>query len=71
MTGTIGLTSSRKYKIAGFANTSHGQVSTSISQEQNFSNTQTIDFDVVHAALRDRILQQSADFCECRVSPKG
>jgi Peptide N-acetyl-beta-D-glucosaminyl asparaginase amidase A len=48
VTGNIGVTSSRKYQIAGFVNTSHGPVSTAISEQQNFSSTQTIDFDVVN-----------------------
>ena len=51
VTGTIGLNSSRNYEITGFVNTSHGQVSTSITQKQNFSSTQTIDFDVVNFSV--------------------
>lgn len=47
VTGTIGVISNRKFIITGYVNTSHGQVATSISQEQEFSSTQTIDFDTV------------------------
>ncbi|PYV78575.1 MAG: peptide-N(4)-(N-acetyl-beta-glucosaminyl)asparagine amidase [Acidobacteria bacterium] len=54
VTGTIGVTSARSYTIAGYVNTSHGQVSTSISQQQNFSSTQTIDFDVVNFTVLDQ-----------------
>jgi len=57
VTGTINVTSSRKYDIAGFVNTSHGKVSTSISQHQNFSGTQTIDFDTVNATVLDQLTQ--------------
>lgn len=48
VTGTIGVTSNRQFTIAGYVNTSRGKVSTSVSQQQNFSGTQTIDFDTVN-----------------------
>ncbi len=48
VTGTIGVTSDRKFTIAGYVNTSHGKVKTSIEQHQNFSSTITIDFDTVN-----------------------
>lgn len=48
VTGTIGVTSARQFTIEGHVNTSHGRVSTSISQQQNFSSTQTIDFDTAN-----------------------
>jgi hypothetical protein len=48
VTGTVGVASSRSYTIAGYVNTSHGPVTTSIAQQQNFSSTQTIDFDTVN-----------------------
>ena len=54
VTGTIGVTSDRNYTIAGYVNTSHGQVSTSISQQQNFSSKQAIDFDVVNFSVLDQ-----------------
>ena len=54
VTGTIGVTAARNYTIAGYVNTSHGQVSTSISQQQNFSSTQAIDFDVVNFSVLDQ-----------------
>lgn len=48
VTGTIGITSNRQFTIAGFVNTSQGKIATSLTQQQNFSGTQTIDFDVVN-----------------------
>jgi len=57
VTGTINVTSNRKYNIAGYVNTSHGKVSTSISQHQNFSGTQTIDFDTVNSTVLDQLTQ--------------
>jgi hypothetical protein len=54
VTGTIGVTSNRHFTIAGYVQTSHGKVSTSISEHQNFSSTQTIDFDTVNATVLDQ-----------------
>lgn len=54
VTGTIGVTSKRNFTIAGYANTSHGQVSTAINQQQHFSSTQTIDFDTVNGSVLDQ-----------------
>jgi hypothetical protein len=54
VTGTITVVSDRNYTIAGYVNTSHGKVSTSIAQHQNFSSTQTIDFDVVNFTVLDQ-----------------
>jgi hypothetical protein len=54
VTGTINVASNRKYKIAGYVNTSHGKITTSISQQQNFSGTQTIDFDTVNFTVLDQ-----------------
>ena len=54
VTGTINVASNRKYKIAGYVNTSHGKITTSISQQQDFSGTQTIDFDTVNFTALDQ-----------------
>lgn len=48
VTGTIGVTSDRKFSIAGYVNTSHGKVQTTVAQHQKFSSTETIDFDTVN-----------------------
>ena len=55
VTGTIGVTSNRNFTIAGYVNTSHGKVSTSVAARQNFSNTQTIDFDTVNFTVLDQL----------------
>lgn len=39
-TGSVTTTSSRRFSIAGFVNTSHGKVFTQISQQVEFSNVQ-------------------------------
>lgn len=54
VTGTIGVASNRKFTIAGYVNTSHGKVATSVSEHQNFSSTQTIDFDTVNFTVLDQ-----------------
>jgi hypothetical protein len=48
VTGSIDVTQNRAFTIAGYVNTSHGKVSTSISQQQKFSSATTIDYDVAN-----------------------
>ncbi|HZR67133.1 MAG TPA: peptide-N4-asparagine amidase [Terriglobales bacterium] len=54
VTGDIDVHQRRAFTIAGFIDTSHGRVTTSVSQEQNFSSTQAIDFDTVNASVLDQ-----------------
>lgn len=54
VTGTIGVVSDRHFTISGYVNTSHGKVATSVSEHQNFSSTQTIDFDIVKQTVLDQ-----------------
>jgi Peptide N-acetyl-beta-D-glucosaminyl asparaginase amidase A len=54
VTGTIGVTQNRDFTVAGYVNTSHGKVSTSIFQQQKFSSTSTIDFDTVNQTVLDQ-----------------
>ena len=54
VTGTINVASDRNFTIAGYVNTSRGKVKTSVSQHQNFSGTQTIDFDVANGTVFDQ-----------------
>ena len=51
VTGTIGVSQQRKYTISGYINTSHGRVTTSVSQQQNFSSSEAIDFDIVNFSV--------------------
>jgi hypothetical protein len=48
------VTQNRQFQIAGYVNTSHGKVSTQISEQQKFSSTQTIDFDTVNFTVLDQ-----------------
>jgi len=43
ITGTVSVASSRNFTIAGYVNTSHGKVTTTISQRINFVNNQKFD----------------------------
>jgi hypothetical protein len=43
VTGTVAVTSSRQFEIAGFVKTSHGEVRTEIRQNIDFSSVQTFD----------------------------
>lgn len=51
VTGTIDVAVNRNFTVAGYVNTSHGKVATSVSGRQKFSSTQTIDFDTVNATV--------------------
>jgi hypothetical protein len=53
--GTIGVKSDRRFTISGYVNTSHGKVSTSIRVHQDFSSTQTINFDTVNFSVLDQL----------------
>ncbi len=43
VTGTVSVTSDRSYVIAGYVNTSHGKITTALSQAANFSNVQNFN----------------------------
>jgi hypothetical protein len=43
ITGTVKVTSHRSFTISGYVNTSHGKVSTTVSQNINFANNQSFD----------------------------
>lgn len=55
VTGTIGVKSDRKFTISGYVNTSHGKVSTSIQEHQDFASTSTINFDTVNFTVLDQL----------------
>jgi hypothetical protein len=54
VTGTIGVAVNRNFQIAGYIDTSHGRVMTSVSVEQRFASTQSIDFDTVNYTVLDQ-----------------
>jgi hypothetical protein len=52
--GTVTVSEKRKYTIAGYIDTSHGRVKTSVSQQQDFVSKQKLDFDVVNQSVLDQ-----------------
>jgi Peptide N-acetyl-beta-D-glucosaminyl asparaginase amidase A len=57
ITGTVTTTSARHFVLAGYANTSHGRVETTVVQDVQFSNKQ--DFIVAAAQYVQNIQQQT------------
>jgi hypothetical protein len=57
ITGTVSVASSRNFTIAGYVNTSHGKVTTTISQRINFVNNQK--FDITDTEYAQNITQIS------------
>lgn len=43
VTGTVTVTSARQFTLAGYVNTSHGRVDTTVQQQLKFSNVQTFN----------------------------
>ena len=54
ITGTVDVTQNRQFEIGGYVNTSHGKVSTLISEQQKFHSTQMIDVDAVNFTFIDQ-----------------
>jgi peptide N-acetyl-beta-D-glucosaminyl asparaginase amidase A len=73
VTGTIDVLSKRNFTIAGYVNTSHGKVTTSVSGRQDFASTQTIDFDTVKQTILDQKtdVQNSVDSTTTVSSDEG
>ncbi|HET7506080.1 MAG TPA: peptide-N4-asparagine amidase [Kofleriaceae bacterium] len=58
ITAQVDVASTRRYRIAGFVDTSHGRVSTEVSAEIAFANRQR--FDITQALYHQRITQTTA-----------
>jgi Peptide N-acetyl-beta-D-glucosaminyl asparaginase amidase A len=57
ITGTVAVTSSRQFTVAGFVNTSHGTVRTNVDQSINFSNNQ--NFNITALTFVQNITQRT------------
>lgn len=55
ITGTVSVASKRNFKLSGYVNTSHGKVTTTISEAVNFSNNQT--FNITNTVFGQDITQ--------------
>jgi len=58
ITGTVKVASNRSFVLSGYVNTSHGKVTTTISQAVNFTNNQS--FDISNTVYVQNIMQSSS-----------
>ena len=58
ISGPVGVTSTRSYRIAGFVHTSHGRVSTEVTGDIAFTNQQ--QFDITATSYHQQITQHTA-----------
>lgn len=69
ITGTVDVTSDRSYTLSGYVNTSHGKVSTSVSQHIRFANNQSFN---ISSTLYVQDINLTTDvFSVTRVSKAG
>jgi hypothetical protein len=57
ITGSVTVTSSRRFTVEGFVNTSHGRIQTKVEQDIVFSNSQS--FNITAAAFVQNIAQRT------------
>jgi Peptide N-acetyl-beta-D-glucosaminyl asparaginase amidase A len=57
ISGTVAVTSSRSFQVAGFVQTSHGRVDTQVEQDIQFSNSQ--DFNITNTEFIQNITQDT------------
>jgi hypothetical protein len=69
ITGSVTVTSSRQFTVAGFVNTSHGRVDTSVDQSISFSNVQT--FNITNATFVQNIAQRTNISSETKTQGGG
>src|SRR5215469_5527697 len=69
ITGTVTVTSSRQFTVAGFVNTSHGNVRTNVNQSINFSNIQS--FNITNTAFVQNIMQRTNISSETKTQGGG
>jgi hypothetical protein len=69
ITGTVTVTSSRQFTVAGFVNTSHGNVRTNVNQSINFSNIQS--FNITNTDFVQNIVQRTNISSETKTQGGG
>jgi Peptide N-acetyl-beta-D-glucosaminyl asparaginase amidase A len=69
ITGTVTVTSSRQFTVAGFVNTSHGRVQTNVDQTISFSNVQS--FNITNTAFVQNITQRTNISSETKTQGGG
>src|SRR5216684_3410032 len=71
ISGTLAISSSRSFVVAGFVKTSHGKVQTEIAQTIQFSNSQQFDVSATSAAFVQDITQRTDISSTTRVRGGG
>ena len=69
ITGTVTVTSSRQFTVAGFINTSHGTVQTNVDQNISFSNIQ--NFNITNTVFVQNITQRTKISSETKTQGGG
>jgi hypothetical protein len=69
ITGTVTVTSSRQFTVAGFVNTSHGNVRTNVVQSISFSNVQS--FNITNTQFVQNITQRTNISSETKTQGGG
>jgi hypothetical protein len=69
ITGTVTVTSSRQFTVAGFVNTSHGTVRTNVDQSISFSNIQS--FNITNTEFVQNITQRTNISSETKTQGGG
>jgi len=69
VTGSVAVEASRRYRIAGFVDTSHGRVRTELDGELQFTNRQ--QFDITTTLYRQRIAQRTRAVVRTRTDERG
>src|SRR6202007_2121000 len=69
ITGTVTVTSSRQFTVAGFVHTSHGKVRNNVVQNISFSNIQT--FNITNTVFAQNITQATNISSETKTQGGG
>ena len=69
ITGTVTVTSSRQFTVAGFVNTSHGNLRTTVDQSISFSNIQS--FNITNTVFVQNIKQRTNITSETKTEGGG
>ena len=69
ITGSVTVSSSRNFRVEGFARTSHGRVETNVRQNIQFSSRQ--DFNITNTAFVQSIKQRTSISSETRTNGHG
>ena len=69
ISGTVNVEANRRFRIVGFANTSHGRVTTEVTGDLRFANRQR--FDITATLYRQRIAQTTSVLTRTSTEERG